>query len=276
MIRLLKIEWLKLKNYTAFKVLILFFGAGIILANYVVFLVHKNIMARAPGPGKAMLASFNPYNFTNTWQTTSYASGWLLILPAMLIIIITTNEYTFRTVRQNIIDGWSRQEFISVKIVFALLLAIASTLVVFLTALAFGLSSGTDFSFNSISHVLFFFLKALSYNMFAVLISVLVRKTGFAIGLYFIYLGTENFLSQLLDVWSLKIKKDSGHDLGSMGDYLPINAADGLLTFPDNPLKSLAKGTLPTDYYWIVLSLAVAYLLLFVWWSRQNFLKADL
>ena len=276
MINLLKIEWLKLKNYTAFKVLIIFFGAGIILANYVVFMVHKNIMARAPGPGKAILSSFSPYNFTNTWQTTSYASGWLLILPAMLLIIVITNEYTFRTVRQNIIDGWSRQEFISVKIMMALLLALASTLVVFLTALVFGLTSGTDFSFNSISHVGFFFLKALSYNMFAVLISVLVKKTGFAIGLYFIYLGTENFLSQLLDVWSLKIKKDSGHDLGSMGDYLPINAADGLLTFPDNPLKSLAKGTLPTDYYWIVLSLAIAYLLLFVWWSRQKFLKADL
>lgn len=276
MINLLKIEWLKLKNYTAFKVLILFFGAGIILANYVVFLVHKNMLSRDTGPAKAILSSFSPYNFTNTWQTTSYASGWLLILPAMLLIIVITNEYTFRTVRQNIIDGWGRQEFISVKIMMALLLALASTLVVFLTALVFGLTSGTDFSFNSISHVGFFFLKALSYNMFAVLISVLVKKTGFAIGLYFIYLGTENFLSQLLDVWSLKIKKDSGHDFGSMGDYLPVNAADGLLTFPDNPLKSLAKGTLPTDYYWIVLGLAIAYLLLFVWWSRQKFLKADL
>jgi hypothetical protein len=112
--------------------------------------------------------------------------------------------------------------------------------------------------------------------MIAVLVSVLVRRTGFAIGLYFIYMGAENIISQLLDVWSMKIRSDSGIDLGGMGDYLPMNASDGLLTFPDNPLKSMAKSALPTDYYWIVISLAIGYLALFIWWSRKRFINSDL
>ena len=112
--------------------------------------------------------------------------------------------------------------------------------------------------------------------MFAVLIAVLVKKTGFAIGLYFIYLGAENFVSQMLDILSMKLKADRGIDLGSMGDYLPMNSADGLLAFPDNPLKSLARGALPTDYFWIVITCAITYLFIFIWWSRKKYLKADL
>ena len=107
-------------------------------------------------------------------------------------------------------------------------------------------------------------------------VGVLVRRTGFAIGLYFIYLGAENIISQLLDVWSMKIKMDTGRDLGSMGDYLPMNASDGLLTFPDNPLKSMAKAALPTDYFWIVISLVATYLVLFTWFSRRRFIHSDL
>ena len=272
--KLLKIEWLKIKNYTVFKLLSIFFCVGVVLINYAVYAINKNIVANSTG-GK-ILASFNPYNFSNTWQSTSYATGFLLILPAMLLIILITNEYTFKTNRQNIIDGWSRNEFITVKIIMAVIIAVISTFLVVLTATGFGLLSGSDFSLNQFSHVGFFFLKALTYNMFAVLIAVLIKKTGFAIGLYFIYLGTENFLSQMLDIASIKLKNYNGTDLGSMGDYLPMNAADGLLTFPDNPLKSFTRNILPTDYFWVVIVLAISYFILFVLWSRKKYLNADL
>jgi hypothetical protein len=272
--QLLKTEWLKIKNYTAFKVLSIFFLVGVLLTNYIVYVFNKNVVENVNAVG--MLGSFNPYSFENTWQTTSYASGFLLILPALLIIILITNEYTYKTSRQNIIDGWSRQQFIEVKIVMALLVALISTLMVVFTALVFGFFSGTDFSLNSFSHVGFFFLKALSYNMIAVLMSVLIKRTGFAIGLYFIYLGSENIVSQLLDVWSMKIRKDHDVDLGSMGDYLPMNASDGLLTFPENNFKSLAQNVLPTDYTMLVLCLAITYLILFAFFSRRKFIKTDL
>ena len=90
MLSLLKIEWLKIKHYTAFKVLSIFFVAGVILTNYIVFSVNKNIVSNIKPIG--LVSPFNPYSFENTWQTTSYATGFLLILPALLIIILITNE----------------------------------------------------------------------------------------------------------------------------------------------------------------------------------------
>jgi hypothetical protein len=274
MFKLLQIEWLKIKNYKAFIILISFFALGVVTTNYIVYSVNENIVGKINTAG--LVSKFNPYSFENTWQTTSYATGFLLILPALLIIILVTNEFTYRTNRQNILDGWSREQFITVKLLLAAILAVFTTLLVIITALGFALLSGSDFSLNSFSHVGYFFLKALSYNLLAVLISVWIRRTGFAIGLYFIYLGAENIISQLLDVWSLKLRRDGVADLGSMGDYLPMNASDGLLTFPDNPLKTLAKSNLPTDYTWLVITLALLYIFLFYWLSRRRILRSDL
>ena len=274
MLKFLKIEWLKIKNYNAFIILSSFFALGVITVNYIVFIVNKSMISESTAGN--LLGKFSPYDFDKTWQTTSYAAGWLLLLPALLLIILVTNEFTYKTHRQNIIDGWSRTQFIQVKIVMAVIAALLSTVLVFLTALSFGLASGSSFSSNGISHVGYFFIKAVSYNMIAVLFGVLIRRTGFAIGVFFIYMGLENFISQLLDVWSLRLRTTQGIDLGSMGDYLPMNAADGMLTFPDNPLKGLAKNVLPTDYYWVVLSLAIVYLALYYWWSVNRMVKTDL
>ncbi|MBC7536878.1 MAG: hypothetical protein H7258_14395 [Ferruginibacter sp.] len=274
MFKLLKIEWLKIKNYKTFIIISSFFALGVVTSNYIVFSTFKNIVNKANTGG--LVSKFNPYDFSYTWQTTSYTTGFLLMLPALLLIILVTNEFTFRTNRQNILDGWSREQFVNVKLMLAVIAAIVSTLLVLITAVSFGLASGTSFSLNGFSHVGFFFLKALSYDLIAVLISVWIRRTGFAIGIYFIYLGAENIISQLLDVWSIKLRSGGIADLGSMGDYLPMNASDGLLTFPDNPLKSLAKSNLPTDYTWLVITLALIYVLLFYWFSRRRILKTDL
>lgn len=158
----------------------------------------------------------------------------------------------------------------------ALIFAIASTLLVLLSAFIFGLASGTSFSVHGMLFVGYFFLKALSYNLIAILFSVLVKRTAFAIGIFFIYLGAENIVSRLLDFLSVRIRTDSGTDLGYIGDYLPMNAADGLLEFPPHPLKTMSKAVMPSDYTWIVFALAIAYLILFYVWSRRKFINADL
>lgn len=276
MLQLLKIEWLKIKNYSAFIVLSLFFVLGVAGANYAVYIIKKNVIDANDPTG--LMSSSSPYDFAHTWQTTSYVAGCLLILPGLLLILLMTNEFSFRTHRQNIIDGWARKDFFNVKLALVVIAAAGSTVLVFLTALIFGLASGTNFSFEHVDSVGYFFLKALSYNMVALLFSVLIRKTGFAIGLFFVYLWVENFISGLLQALSYYLKLEKGFDIGNMGDYLPMNASDGLLHFPQNTVTDLAKNApnTPHDYAYISLGLAIAYLVLFYWWSRSRIIKTDL
>jgi len=275
-VRLLKIEWLKVKNYSAFIVLSLFFLLGILVANYSVYYTKKNVIDKADPTG--LIASSSPYDFAHTWQTTSYVSGFLLLLPGLLLILLITNEFTFRTHRQNIIDGISREDFINVKMVLALISAVAATVLVIITAMIFGFASGTSFSLDRFDSVGYFFLKAISYNMIALLFAVLVRKTGFAIGLFFIYMGFENILSAMLQGLSMKLKADYSFDIGNMGDYLPMNSADGLLHFPENTITNMANNSriMPHDYMTVSLLLALMYLLLYFVWSKSRIIKTDL
>ena len=89
-------------------------------------------------------------------------------------------------------------------------------------------------------------------------------------------MGAENIISQMLDLWSIKLKSDNVGDFGHLGDYLPMNASDGLLAFPDNPVKSMSKMIMPADNTQLVLILAIVYLLLFVYLSMRKFVKSDL
>jgi ABC-2 type transport system permease protein len=275
MIKLLKVEWMKIKNYNAFIVISSFFKLGVFAANYLAYAFKKNVIDPADPTG--LISSGSPFGFPNVWQTVSYYSGLMLLLPGLLILILVTNEFTYRTHRQNIIDGISRNQFTEVKLLLGVITALASTLLVFIAALLFGfiVNTGT-FSFSGISNIGYFFLKALTYNFIAILIGVLVRRTGFAIAVFFIYTVLENGISVLLLVWAVNIKKDHNIDLGNMGNYLPMNAADGLLYSPFDSFTNMANKFLPADYTWLVLTLAVIYLALFYFWSQRRMLKSDL
>jgi hypothetical protein len=274
MLPLLRVEWLKIRRYKAFLILSIFYALGVFILNYIVYSVFDNMVKNSQAG--ALIDQFNPFAFDHVWQTVSYASGYLLLMPALLMLLLVTNEYTYRTNRQNIIDGWSRAQSIQVKWMLALLFSIISTALVMIVGFLFGSLSGSDFSWDGFSHIGYFFLKSVSYLMLAILLGVWLKRTGIAIGVFFLYLGGENILAQILDVFSLKIKQQYKTDLGSLGDYLPMNASDGLLTFPENPLKSMAEASLPTQYSGVSIACAIIYLALFLFLSDRTIRKKDL
>jgi hypothetical protein len=274
MINLLKIEWLKVKTYTGFILLASFFVLGVVTTNYIVYMFKKNVLDKVEG--SQILFSGSPFDFDMVWKTVSYYSSYFLMLPALLLVILMSNEFNYKTHRQNIIDGWSRFEFLKVKIATAIIFALGSSLVIILTALIFGATSGSAFSLKGFENVAYFFLKALTYNMVAILISLLVKKSGVSIALFFIYTIFENGVSLLLFFLAVYLKKDYDTDLGNVGNYLPMNASDGLLTTPFQQFEGIARNILPSDFSMLVLALALAYLVLFYWWSRRKMLNSDL
>lgn len=274
MINLLKIEWLKIKRYTGFILLSSFFAVGVVATNYIVYAFKKNVIDKVEG--SKLLFSGSPYDFDMVWKTVTYYSSYFLMLPALLMVILISNEFNYKTHRQNIIDGISRFEFLKVKILLALLFAVASTLVIIITALIFGAFSGTSFSVNGFENVGYFLLKAVTYNMVALLISLLTKKSGVAIALFFIYTIFENGISLLLFFLAIQFKKDSDIDIGNAGNYLPMNASDGLLTTPFEQFAGMARNVLPSDYNTAVFIIAMSYLVVFYLWSKRIMAKSDL
>ena len=237
MLHLLKIEWLKVKNYRTFWILSILFLVSIFGINYITYYIQSQMMSQASKGGNMMVNAIigsPPFAFPDVWQTISWTSGFLLFIPGLLMIISITNEFSFKTHRQNIIDGLSRTEFIYVKMVLAVIVSIVSTIVVFIIAFLFGLSqSGMSISFEKIGYVGYFFIQALSYTSLALLFGLLFKRSGIAIGVFFLYVVVlEHMLTALLD-----------HYAGGVGDYLPLAASGGLIPFPflHNVVKQIIK-----------------------------------
>jgi ABC-2 type transport system permease protein len=274
MINLLKTEWLKIKTYTGFILLASFFVAGVVVSNYIAYLFIKNVINKVQAA--KLLFSGSPFDFDTVWKTVSYYSSFLLMLPALLVVILMTNEFNYKTHRQNIIDGWSRFEYLKVKVAMTLIFAVASTLVVIITALIFGAASGSSFSLNGFENIGYFFLKALTYNLVALLIALLTKKSGVAIAIFFIYTIFENGVSLLLFFLAVRIKDQNHLDLTNLGNYLPMNASDGLLTSPLGQFSGMARNIIPSDNNQLVLACALVYIVIFYLWSKRKMMRSDL
>jgi len=266
MLHLLKIEWLKIKGYKTFWILATLFLVSIVGLNYFVFYIKQGITQGNNKMVNSVLGS--PFDFPNVWHTVSYFSSFLLFIPGLMIITSMTNEYSFKTHRQNIIDGWSRHQFIQVKIAQIVIISMLATFFVFLTSIFYGLLAGSTFSFDKVQFMGYYFIQALSYCLFALLISVFIKRSGLSIGLFFLYCFIiENFLGAILNNMG-GVKSISGP-----GDYLPLNTVDNLIPFPF--FRNLVQlGSLPSIY--VLLALSAVYLIVYYYACVRKFSTQDL
>ena len=132
MIRALKLEWLKLRNYRVFWILTgMYLFAVIIIASGGGFFLQwlKSQGADFDGIDPTILPI---YDFPDIWQNTTYLASFVKVLLAFIVIISINNDVTYNTMRQNIIDGISKREFIYSKLLQIAALAFLSTLFLFI------------------------------------------------------------------------------------------------------------------------------------------------
>ncbi len=263
MLHLLYIEWLKLKNYRTFWILSALFVLSLYGVNYIGWRIQTETYRQAP-VAQAMLGA-PPFQFPEVWNTVPWLSSFLLFFPGLIIIILMTNEFSYKTHRQNIIDGLSRTQFISVKMILCVLIAFFSTAIVMLVALLFGLSEGhAHFSFQNFEYLGMFFIQTLSYTSLALLIATLFRRSGIAIGVYFLY---AEILDQLL---SLLVS----HYFNNIGDYFPLQSNDNLIPLP--LFRNVVAQLIPPVNVYAMLVTAAIYLGLYYFICRRRFETADL
>src|SRR5215207_2039116 len=104
MLQRLGIEWMKLKNYRTFWILSGLYLLSIVGVNYIVFAISQKVFEDKKAKGLVQMAVGLPYSFPDAWQWTSFVSSFLLFIPGLLMIISITNEFSYKTHRQNIID----------------------------------------------------------------------------------------------------------------------------------------------------------------------------
>ena len=261
--KLLQIEWMKVKSYLTFWVLIGLFIAAIVGINYISY--RSNLELKKNFPMGEMLTG-SPFSFPQIWNTISWMSSWVLYFPGFIIIFLVSNEYTFKTHRQNIIDGLSRRQFVMTKLFVAFILTVACTILVFLSTVIFGFSSGSSFTTEGMSRLANFFLCAWVYILFAMLLAFLFRKAILAIGVFFVYgLIIDNILTFFIR-WSTQ----GGH----YGNYiLPIDVADSLLP---HPFQKQTDSFMSSPNMTACLIICIAWVIFYHWFTVRKFQMEDL
>jgi ABC-2 type transport system permease protein len=267
MLSSLRVEWMKVKTYRTFWILLGISVLSIPAFNYMLYNLMKNSFPPVKGR-KNLLGS--PFAFPDVWQTVSWNATLLFLIPAILIITLITNEYTYKTHRQNIIDGWSRRQWITVKMIEVLFLSILCTLVVTLTAIGFGTIGNRVPAGQSVweqtRFIGFYFVQMLSYSMIAFLLAALIRRAGLAIGAYLMYMLVENVIVGIFRIYKVDAV-----------DYLPEEVTDKLI--PQPYLKAiLSPESASTWEHHLAgyLLVAALYLFLYCLITGRRFLRSDL
>ncbi len=223
MIRLIKIEFRKLVYSRTWWLLLGLYLLVLILAliNYNHLVSSADIMLKNVPEVDFSLKRI--MRFPEIWHNLTYLAGFFKIFLALILITSVTREFTFRTFRQNIIDGLSRPAFLFTKFNLLIFLSLVSTLLILVFGLVMGFANGDPENYSQVtdelSYVLAYLAEVFAYLCYALFLSVIVRKAGIAI----ILLLSIDFL----------LEPFIGLFLGEpIKDFLPMAIIDGLIRFP--------------------------------------------
>lgn len=183
--RLFQIEWLKLRHYRTFWVLmVLYFLSLLVVTTGGMALLYW--IERQGGTIEGISPTIIPlYDFPDVWHNLTYIASFLKIFLSFIVIISITNEYSYRTMQQNVIDGLSPREFLLSKVLFIGILSLANTLFIGIVGLVMGLIFSSVHDLQSILTYAEFLpvhlLEVFTFLLFALLVGILLRKAGFAI-----------------------------------------------------------------------------------------------
>jgi ABC-type transport system involved in multi-copper enzyme maturation permease subunit len=230
MFRLLRIELIKAFN---FKALWYLFFIYMIALGFILFGVETFINDIIGEGGRNLpitLPKMSLYAFPLVWHNLTYLAGFFKVFPAIMIIILVTNEYSYKTIRQQIISGLSRNELFIAKLSLILTTSALMALLIGLYATILGLMHTEHLSlslfFDKTEFLFAYFLEVFAYASFGYLIATLVKRSGFAIGVLLLWA----YIAEPIIAYKLP---------GNWGDYLPLRSIGNLIRIPNSQLMKI-------------------------------------
>ena len=276
-IKLLEIEYYKISRHRLSR--ILFLSYFVLLSGIALIAAIKfNI-----GQIEVHLAEQGIFNFPYIWHFNTWVADFLTFFLAIIVVSMVTNEYTYRTVKQNLIDGLTKKEFVLSKFYFLIVLSLSATIFVFVISLILGLAY-SDFTspgiiFKDLYFLLAFFLKLLGIFSFIMFLGFLFRRAAIALGFFFIWMIVEGIIYGILR-WKIFDKEIAGY----ISQFFPYTSFKNLLPEPItrlNAAKNIGKQIgehidkfhgIPVHHFLII----IIWIVVFLFFSYKLLQKRDL
>ena len=188
----LKLEYLKFRKYKPFWIIlglfvVCFFALGLSIKSFIDYMIENQ-----NGPFEMFFETGLPlFDFVDVWQNMAYITFLFKYILAFVVIISVCQDYSLRTIRQNMIDGLSRREYVVSKLglitVLSLLAGVLLLILGFILGMLYSPVKSPEFIFMSIGFVPAYAFESFCFLAFAMFLATLIRRTGFAIVLFALY-----------------------------------------------------------------------------------------
>jgi ABC-2 type transport system permease protein len=238
------------------------------------------------GPIKFNLAEQGIFNFPYIWHFNTFIIAILKIFFAVVIVAMIGNEYSYKTIKQNLIDGLSKAEFLKSKVYTIGAFVGISTLLVFIISLILGgiYSDYNEFQiiFSDLEYLLAYAVKLFGFFSFCLFLAILIKRSAFALGFLALWQVFEGIAYGLMR-WKLSdfIPTLSAEQVIQ---YFPLQALGNLISEPftrlsaiQNIADQIGEG-LNKDYGISIINLlvVVVWSVLFIWGSYRLLQRRDL
>lgn len=230
--KLSAIEWLKINRYFIFWGMLTLAFAAMATAFWGIDSILSEIRSNAAKQSPIPIPEVSVYRFPGIWHNLTFIAGTrlFLLLPSIIVILLITNEITYRTLRQNIIDGLTRRQYFISKSAGLTALSLAFTIWLFLNGMLLGIintpRSEWGSMFYQFNFIAGYFLQVLAFGFFALMLGLLLKKSLLAMGVLFVYtIMAEPIICHY-------IKKP-------INTYMPVQSIANLIELPNSPLMKM-------------------------------------
>ncbi|MAZ26246.1 MAG: ABC transporter permease [Cytophagaceae bacterium] len=279
MLQLLDIEFHKLKYSRSSKILAI---------TYFVILSFIALIASIEfnlGGNKILIADLGIFNFPYIWHFNTYVAGMMKFFLAIVIVSMISSEYSNRTLKQNLIDGLSKKEFLLSKVYTVIVFSLFSTLFIFILTLILGYSFSdfTEFSIvtKDMEFLFAYFLKLVAFFSFCIFLAVLVKRSAFALGFLLIWWIIENIIHWPIMRGYFRLSETTSDNIMQ---FFPLESMSNLINQPITRLdliKSAAsqlQADIAFDYavHGYEIAIVCVWIFLFIYGSYSLLKKRDL
>ncbi len=227
--RLLSIEYFKLKNSKYFWILLILFAIFLLAVpiGSKIFLNYMNSI------GEDFLKGFSAgniplFDFVDIWQNLTWVYKSFSIFLGFIVVISVSNEFSYGTIKQNIIDGLSRKELLQSKISFILVNSLLVSLGALIIGLIMGLLwspvKGFPFIIKNIEFIGAYFLHLVAFQLFCMTVALLIKRSGITIALLIFYIFIiERIITAVIEFH---------YELPWLANLFPVNAIGNIIRIP--------------------------------------------
>ena len=274
MLRLLTLELQKLWHNRTSKILIF---VSFVLPFFVILL--SSIKIDFFGFFTIELGKHGIFNFPMVWHITTFFAAQFKFFFAIVVVSMIGNEYSNKTIKQNLIDGLSKKEFILSKFYTLIFFSLISTILIFIITMGIGTYySSIDkvhLMFGGSEFLLAYFVKLVGFFSLCLFFGMLVRRSAFALAFLFILFILEWIV--YLIIWNFNTEAFATQ----IQNFFPLKSMWKLI---DQPLQRIAITKLPDktellyDYavHWYEFGIVLGWTALCIFLSYRLLKKRDL